>query len=49
MKYIAPHSDNGKPYYVPVVTKNKDQLVGYIQGMSYVKLLVGDVLINSLG
>ena len=36
MKYEAPTTVDKKPYWVPVVCKNRDQLVGYIKGMKFI-------------
>lgn len=33
LKYEAPKDQNGKPYYVPIVSKNKDVLTGFLDGM----------------
>lgn len=32
-KYKAPKNDEGKPYWVPIVVKNRDQLIGYLECM----------------
>lgn len=36
MKYHAPTTVDKKPYWVPVVCKNRDSLVGYIRGMKFI-------------
>ena len=43
MHYNAPLDDEGKPYYVPVVAKNRDYLVGYINGMETSKSLLSEI------
>ncbi len=48
MKYKPPVDDNGKPYYVPIVSKNKDTLVGYLHALETSKCLMSDVL-KSIG
>ena len=35
MKYEPPIDDNGNPYYVPVVAKNRDFLTGYVSAARY--------------
>lgn len=47
MKYKAPEIDN-KPYYVPVVVKSKDYLVGYIHAMDIYTAIFKDC-INKIG
>lgn len=44
MKYEAPRDTDGNPYYVPIVAKNKDFLVGYISGLATAKDMIKDVL-----
>jgi hypothetical protein len=44
MKYDAPKDIDGHPYYVPVVTKNRDYLMGYISGLDTAKDMIKDVL-----
>jgi len=39
MKYESPKINN-QPYYVPIVIKNKDMLVGYINGMNFFKRMM---------
>lgn len=46
--YKSPVDENGKPYYVPVVVKNKDSLVGYIKGLDYGREVITDVM-DSMG
>ncbi|MFW6219551.1 MAG: hypothetical protein ACOC33_01655 [bacterium] len=43
MKYKAP-TMNGKEYWVPIVVKNRDHLVGYLEGMK----LMEDMILDSL-
>lgn len=43
MKYEAPTKD-GKRYWVPVVCKNRDHLIGYLEGMR----LMEDLILDSL-
>ncbi len=43
MQYKAP-TEHGTPYYVPIVAKNKDFLVGYLYGSNDGKDLIKDVL-----
>lgn len=43
MKYISP-TINNKPYWVPIVVKNRDYLIGYLKGV----LLLEDILSDSL-
>jgi hypothetical protein len=35
MMYSAPLDENGKPYWVPVVVKNKEYLYGFLDSMVY--------------
>ena len=44
MTYDAPKDIDGNPYYVPVVTKNKDYLMGYISGLDIAKDMITDIL-----
>lgn len=44
MKYNAPKDESGNLYYVPVVAKNKDYLVGYINGIKAFKTTLSDAL-----
>ena len=44
MKYTPPVDVEGEPYYVPIVSKNKDTLVGYINGLNTSKDIVNDVM-----
>lgn len=44
MKYNPPKDSNGNPYYIPVVTKNRDYLLGYLFGIETVKDLMSDVM-----
>jgi hypothetical protein len=46
MKYEAP-TKNGKRYWVPVVCKNKDHLVGYLEGMRLMEDLILDSLVQA--
>lgn len=32
MYYTPPKDENGNPYYVLIVAKNKDYLLGYLKG-----------------
>jgi len=43
MYYTSPII-NGKPYYVPIVAKNKDFIIGYINAISDIKELLFDTL-----
>jgi len=43
MYYDSP-TENGTPYYIPIVVKDKQFLIGYLQGMNDGKDLVCDVL-----
>ena len=47
-KYIAPKGLDGKPYWVPVVVKSKDYLVGFIDSISVVKQIVDNVEFDAL-
>ena len=42
--YYTPPILNGKPYYVPIVAKNKDFLIGYINAVIDSKELLCDTL-----
>lgn len=44
MKYIPPKDDAGTPYYVPIVAKSYDFLIGYIQGVQMSRDIIKDVL-----
>lgn len=44
MKYSPPKDENGTPYYVPIVAKNRDTLIGYIRGIADGKDIMTDVL-----
>ena len=44
MKYKPVKDVNGIPYYVPIVVKNKDYLIGYIRGLETGKDIMSDVL-----
>lgn len=44
MFYKPERDSNGKPYYVPIVVKNKDYLIGYIQGIRDGKDFMTDIL-----
>ena len=49
MKYKAPKNKDGKEYFVPVVTKNKQFLVGYLTAFEYLLYVLdfdGDVDLN---
>jgi len=46
MKYEAPTKD-GKRYWVPVVCKNRDHLIGYLEGMRLMEDLILDSLVQS--
>lgn len=43
MLYTSP-TYNGKPYVVPVVCKNKDYLVGYLNGVDFIEYALFDIL-----
>jgi len=45
--YPAPLDENGNPYYVPIVVKNKDTLVGYLDGVAYTQM-ISDMIFKSL-
>ena len=42
--YYKPPEQNGTPYYVPIVTKNRDHLIGYLHGINDGKDLITDAL-----
>ena len=42
--HYNPPEENGTPYYVPIVAKNKDFLIGYLRGISDGKNLISDAL-----
>ena len=44
MYYTAPIDENGNPYYVPIVVKSRDYLLGYIAGLNTAKDIITDVL-----
>ena len=44
MVYNAPLDENKKPYFVPVVTKNKDVLIGHLSGVNTSKEIFSDIL-----
>ena len=44
MKYNAPLDNNGKPYYIPVVAKNRDYLVGYLDGLDITKKMITEIM-----
>ena len=44
MKYDAPKDESGNLYYVPVVAKNKDYLIGFIKGIQTFKHTLADAL-----
>jgi len=44
MNYIPPKDEYGNEYYVPVVCKNKDFLIGYIRGLDMAKEMINDSL-----
>jgi hypothetical protein len=44
MRYNPPIDSKGKPYYVPVATKNRDYLIGYLNGIETAKELIKDVM-----
>lgn len=48
MLYNAPKDENGKSYWVPVVIKNRDYLMGYIKGVGVVEDLLKESL-ESMG
>lgn len=43
MKYI-PHTLNNKPYWVPIVVKNRDYLIGYLKGIKLIENILSDSL-----
>lgn len=43
MKYLPPLRDN-KPYWIPIVCKNKDYLIGFLNGKLLVEYTLIDVL-----
>lgn len=47
MQYLSPKND-GKHYYVPIVVKNRDVLLGIISGLEYSREVMSHVL-NSVG
>lgn len=44
MVYESPIDNDGNPYYVPVVAKNRDFLVGYIKGLDLGREILIDVM-----
>lgn len=49
MKYKAPKNDKGQEYFVPVVTKSKEYLVGYLTAFEYLLYVLdfdGEVDLN---
>ena len=44
MKYIPPKDEHGTPYYVPIVAKNKDFLLGYLHGLETAQEVIEDVM-----
>ena len=44
MRYSPPVDEDGNPYYVPIVAKNRDFLMGYIRGLDMSKDMIKDVL-----
>jgi len=44
MKYISPKDEHGNPYYVPIVAKNKDFLIGYLKGLETAKDIIEEVM-----
>lgn len=42
--YYNPPEENGNPYYVPIVAKNKDLLIGYLRGINDGKILITEAL-----
>ena len=44
MRYNPPKDDIGNEYYVPIVAKNKDFLIGYLRGISDSRDIMADVL-----
>jgi len=42
MKYTSPLK-NSKPYWIPIVCKNKDYLVGYLNGVGLIEFTFTDV------
>jgi len=45
MKYTPPINENGKPYHVPVVAKNKDVLIGYLSGVISSKDIINELFL----
>jgi ferredoxin-like protein FixX len=45
MKYKPPKIE-GKPYWVPIVVKSKDHLIGYIEGVNLMEEILFDTLKN---
>lgn len=43
MRYIPPVDETGKEYYVPVVSKNRDTLIGHLQGVYATRDMMVDV------
>jgi len=41
--YNPPVDENGNEYYVPIVAKNKDYLLGYIDGVDTAKDILSDI------
>lgn len=41
--YYKPPTLKGKPYYVPVVVKNKDMLLGFLKGKYLIKQIVNTI------
>jgi len=44
MKYKPKIDEDGQPYYIPIVVKNKDYLIGYIKGIEDSKDIMNDLL-----
>ena len=44
MKYCPPTDHSGHEYYIPVVVKNKDYLMGYLSGIECAKDLIEDIM-----
>ncbi len=42
MRYTSPLRNN-KPYWIPIVCKNKDYLIGYLNGIDLIKYTLSDI------
>jgi len=43
MKYTSPIR-NKKPYWVPIVVKNRDYLIGYLSGKKLIEMTITDII-----